>query len=118
MFLRERDEKRYRRYYEEFILTEEKSNQKILDTSQNEESNSIDLSKYEMTIRQIEEILGSEKLPALQIARRMKKTNIKDIGSIEGILKQAVADPSFETTLKIDSEGNYFNKNMEESNDK
>ena len=71
-----------------------------------------------MIVRRVEDIVGSEKLPALQIARRMKKTNIKEMGFIEGILKQAVADSSFETTLRVDPEGNYSNKNMEESNGK
>lgn len=124
LYLRERDEKGYKKYYEEFIPTEEKSNQKTLNTSQNEDifvketNQEIDLSKYEMTVRRVEEILGSEKLQALQIARRMKKTSIQEIDFIEGILKQSVNDPSFETTLKVDPEGNYFNKNMEESNGK
>ena len=124
-YLRERDEKRYSKYFEERDLDklekkDKEDHQKTLETIQNENtavektSQEIDLSKYEMTIRRAEEILGSEKLPALQIARRMNKTNLKDIGFIEGILRQAVADHSFETTLKVDSEGCYFNESKEE----
>ena len=117
-YLRERDEKRYSKYFEERDLTKinKEDQQKTLETIQNENTTAektnqeIDLSKYKMTIHQIEEILGSEKLPALQIARQMKKTNMKEIDFIEGLLKQAVAHPSFETTLKVDSEDYYFNE--------
>ncbi len=124
-YLRERDEKRYSKYFEERDLDKlEKINkedqQKTLETIQNENTTvektgpEIDLSKYKMTIQQIEKILGSEKLPALQIARRMNKKSLKDIDRIERILKQVVSDSSFETTLKIDSDDNYFNENRED----
>lgn len=79
--------------------------------------NSIDLSKYEMTVRRIEDVLGSEKLPGLQIARRMDKTNMSEIGFIDGLLKQAVSDSSFDTSLRVDSEGCYFNERKENERD-
>ena len=121
VFLRDQDEKRYSKYFEERDIEKisKGEQQNTLETIQKENisvektNQEIDLSKYKMTIRHAEKILGSEKLPALQIARRMDKTNIAEIDFVEGILKQAVEDSSFKTTLKIDSEGNYFNENKE-----
>jgi len=71
----------------------------------------IDLSKYEMTIRRIENIVGNEQLPPFQIARRMNKTKLAEIAFIEGLLKEVVSEDSIETTLKVDSKGYYFNVN-------
>jgi len=70
----------------------------------------LDLSKYKMTIQEIENVVGEERLPPVQIARRINKTSLAEIGIIEDLLKQAVSDKSFETSLKVDSEGYYFNK--------
>jgi len=70
----------------------------------------LDLSKYKMTVRKIETVVGNEKLPPFQIARRMNKTTLAEIDFIECLLKQAVYDTSFRTTLRVDSDVFYYNE--------
>jgi len=71
----------------------------------------IDPSKYKSIIENAEKVVYDEPLPPFQIARRMGKSNLKEISFISGILKKAVEEGV--TSLCVDKEGNFFIKRGE-----
>jgi len=61
-----------------------------------------------MTIKRIEEVLGSEPINIYSIGQRMNKTGGENIQFIEGLIHAAINDNDFSTIIKRDDKGFYF----------
>ena len=79
------------------------------------------LSKNQGIISQVEEIVRHQKLPAFQIARQMNKSNMEEIDFIQRLLKLAAtagSNGSFNTSLRVDNDSNYFIEEKKKSKKK
>lgn len=71
------------------------------------------LSEYEEDIRRVEKIIGDDShLTIIDIAKnQMHMEKIGEINNLKEVIDKAIENPSFKTTLKVDSKGLYYNKN-------
>jgi DNA polymerase I len=88
------------------------------DVIENEKNpNDIDLNKYKMTIAYIEETIGNSHLSEKELQQRLQLSG-NDFKLRLHIIKLAIADEKFNTTLAIDENKKYYNNtkiNVEEN---